>query len=93
MSASGNNTFTLSTRLSTRLKPGEVVVHYDKQMREQGWTSIGDGSVEFLAAHTYRKNDEQGRTWTGMLFSVTLPDSSQQDVTLKLTRSQASGAK
>ena len=93
MSASGNNAFTLSTRLATRLKPGEVVAHYDKQMREQGWTSVGDGSVEFLAAHTYRKNDDQGRTWTGMLFSVTLPDSSQQDVTLKLTRSQASGAK
>jgi hypothetical protein len=93
MSASGNNAFTLSTRLGTRLKPGEVVAHYDKQMREQGWTSVGDGSLEFLAAHTYRKNDDQGRTWTGMLFSVTLPDSSQQDVTLKLTRSQASGSK
>ena len=92
MSASGN-AFSLSTRLSTRLKAGEVVAHYDKQMREQGWTSIGDGSVEFLAAHTYRKNDDQGRTWTGMLFSIALPDSSQQDVTLKLTRSQASRGK
>jgi hypothetical protein len=93
MSSSGNNAFTLSTRLTTRLKTGELVAHYDKQMREQGWTSIGDGSLEFLAARTYRKNDDQGRTWTGMLFSVILPDSSQQDVTLKLTRSQASGAK
>ena len=93
MSSSGNNAFTLSTRLTTRLKTGELVAHYDRQMREQGWTSIGDGSLEFLAARTYRKNDDQGRTWTGMLFSVILPDSSQQDVTLKLTRSQASGAK
>jgi len=92
MSASGN-AFSLSTRLSTRLKPGEVVAHYDKQMREQGWTSIGDGSIEFMAAHTYRKTDDQGRPWTGMLFSVTLPDSSQQDVTLKLTRAQASRGK
>jgi hypothetical protein len=93
MSSSGNNAFTLSTRLSTRLTPGAVVAHYDKQMREQGWTSVADGSVEFLAARTYRKNDDQGRAWTGMLFSVTMPDSSQQDVTLRLTRSQTSGAK
>ena len=92
MSASGN-AFSLSTRLSTRLKPGEVVAHYDKQMREQGWTSVGDGSIEFLAAHTYRKNDDQGRTWTGMLFSVTAADSSQQDVTLKLSRSQPARGK
>jgi len=93
MSSSGNDAFSLSTKLVTRLKPGEVVAHYDKQMREQGWTSMGDGSLEFLAAHTYRKSDDQGRTWTGTLFSVTLPDSSQQDITLKLTRSQASRPK
>ena len=92
MSASGN-AFSLSTRLSTRLKPGEVVAHYDKQMRKQGWTSVGDGSTEFLAAHTYRKNDDQGRAWAGMLFSVTAPDSSQQDVTLKLSRSQPARCK
>ena len=93
MSASGNDAFTLSTRLATQLKPGELVAHYDRQMREQGWTSIGDGSLEFLAARTYRKGDDQGRTWIGTLFSVTMPDSSQQDITLKLTRSQASRAK
>ena len=92
MSASGN-AFSLSTRLSTRLRPSEVVAHYDKQMREQGWTSVSDGSIEFLSAHTYRKNDDQGRTWTGMLFSVTAPDSSQQDVTLKISRSQAARGK
>ena len=92
MSSSGNS-FSLSTRLTTRLKPGEVVAHYDKQMREQGWASIGDGALEFLAAHTYRKTDDQGRPWTGMLFSITLPDSSRQEVTLNLTRSQASGRK
>jgi hypothetical protein len=93
MSASGNNSFSLSTRLTTRLKPGELVEHYDKQMREQGWTSIADGSLQFLAARTYRKNDDQRRAWIGTLFSIALPDSSQQDVTLNITRSQASGAK
>ena len=46
MSSSGNGSFTLSTRLATRLKPGEVVAHYDKQMRDQGWTSLVDGSQE-----------------------------------------------
>jgi hypothetical protein len=93
MSASSNNSFSLSTRLTTRLTPGELVDHYDKQMREQGWASVGDGSLRILAAHTYRKNDDQGKLWAGTLFSIALPDSSQQDVTLRITRSQASGAK
>ncbi len=93
MAASGNNAFTLNTRLVTRLKPDEVVGHYDKQMREQGWTPTGDGAVPFLSARTYRKSDDQSRTWTGMLFSVAFPDTSQQDVTLRLVRSQASGIK
>ncbi len=93
MTAAGNNSYSLSTRLTTRLKPGEVVDHYDKQMREQGWTSVADGSLQFVAARTYRKNDDQGRAWIGTLFSISLPDSSQQDVALKLTRSQTSGAK
>ena len=93
MSASSNNSFSLSTRLTTRLTPGELVDHYDKQMREQGWASVGDGSLRILAARTYRKNDDQGRPWTGTLFSIAIPDSSQQDVTLKVTRSQTSGAK
>ena len=93
MSAAGNNSFTLSTRFATRLKPAEVVAHYDRQMRDQGWASIGDGTSAFFAVHTYRKNDDQGRGWTGMLFSVAFPDSAQQDVTLRLVRSQAVGAK
>ena len=93
MTTSGNNSFSLSTRLTTRLKPGELVDHYDKQMREQGWTSVATGSLQVVAAHTYRKEDGQGRGWVGTLLSVALPDSSQQDVSLKLTRSQASGVK
>lgn len=92
MSAS-DNSFALSTRLSTRLTPGEVVAHYDKQMRDQGWTSLSDGVLEFLAAHTYRKSDDQGRTWTGMLFSMSFPDSLQQDVTLRIAKSQQAVAK
>ncbi len=93
MSASSNDSFSLSTRLTTRLKAGELVDHYDKQMREQGWASIGDGSLKIVAARTYRKNDDQGRPWIGTLFSIAIPDSSQQDVTLKIARSQASAAK
>jgi len=93
MSASSNDSFSLSTRLTTRLTAGELVDHYDKQMREQGWASIGDGSLKIVAARTYRKNDDQGRPWIGTLFSIAIPDSSQQDVTLKVARSQASAAK
>jgi len=93
MSASDNTTFTLSTRLTTKLNPAEVVTHYDKQMREQGWSSTGDGAVAFFAAHTYQKNDDQGRPWVSMLVSLTLPDSSQQDVMLRMMRRQASVAK
>ena len=93
MSASSNDSFSLSTRLTTRLTAGELVDHYDKQMREQGWASIGDGSLKIVAARTYRKNDDQGRPWIGTLFSIAIPDSSQQDVTLKISRSQASAAK
>ena len=93
MSASSSNGFSFSTRLSTRLTVADVVTHYDKQMREQGWTSIGDGALAFVAAHTYRKNDDQGRAWSGTLFSVMLPDSLLQSVTLQLTRAQAAVAK
>jgi len=93
MSSSGNNSFTLSTRLTTKLKPGELATHYDKQMREQGWTAVTDGSLSFLAAHTYRKNDDQGRQWTAMLFTIVLPDTTQQQAMLQLTRSQAPIAK
>jgi len=93
MSASSNDSFSLSTRLTTRLAAGELVDHYDKQMREQGWASIGDGSLKIVAARTYRKKDDQGRPWIGTLFSIAIPDSSQQDVTLKIARSQASAAK
>jgi hypothetical protein len=93
MSASSQTSFTLSTRLSTRLKVAEVVTHYDKQMRDQGWTSIAEGALPFIAGHTYRKNDDKGRTWAGTLFSLMLPDSLQQSVTLQLTRAQAPVAK
>lgn len=93
ISVLSNNSFSLSTQLTTRLTPGDLVEHYDRQMREQGWASIGDGSLKIVAARTYRKNDDQGRPWIGTLFSIAIPDSSQQDVTLKITRSQTSGAK
>jgi len=93
MSAFSNDSFLLTTRLATRLEPGELVDHYDKQMREQDWASVGDGSVQFLAAHTYRKNDDKGRPWIATLLSIVTPDTSQQDITLRISRSQASGAK
>jgi hypothetical protein len=93
MSATNSNSFSLSTRLSTRLKVGEIVDHYDKQMRDQGWASITDGTLPFIAAHTYRKQDAQGRTWSGTLFSLVLPDTLQQSVTLQLMRTQAAVAK
>jgi len=93
MSSSGNGSFMLYTRLTTRLKPGDVVAHYDKQMRDQGWTSLLDGTLPFLAVRTYRKNDDAGRPWVAMLFSAALPDSLQEDVSLKLTRGQAPVAK
>ena len=92
MSSSGSG-FSLSTNLKTRLKVAEVVAHYDKQMRDQGWTSIGDGALPFIAAHSYRKTDDQGRSWAGMLFSVMLTDSLQQSVTLQLARTQTAVAK
>ena len=93
MSAFGDNSFLLSTRLGTRLTPGELVDHYDKQMREQGWTSLENASLKFLAGRTYRTKDDEGRPWTATLVSIATPDSSQQDVTLRLSPSQTSGAK
>jgi len=93
MSAFGDNSFLLSTRLGTRLTPGELVDHYDKQMRSQGWTSVESGSLKFLAARTYRTKDDQGRAWLATLFAVATPDSSRQDVTLRISQSQTSGPK
>jgi hypothetical protein len=93
MSASSNFSFSLTTVLSTKLRANEVVAHYDKQMREQGWASLGDGATPFVAAHAYQRSDDQGRTWSGLLFSVSFPDSSKQDVTLRVQRSQQAVAK
>lgn len=86
MTAVGANSIGIATRLRTRLKPAEVAAHYDKQMREQGWASVADGAVEILAARSYRKNDDKGRTWTAMLFAMTLPDAAELDVSLRLNR-------
>ena len=81
-----SNSMAMSTRLRTRLKAVEVAAHYDKQMREQGWAPISDGAVDNVAARTYRKNDEKNRTWTAIMVSVTVPDGTDQDVSLRLTR-------
>lgn len=86
MSSSGSNQFALSTQLSTRLKPGEVVAHYDTQMRAAGWTQVGDGSLDFLSARTYQKKDEKGRTWSATLYSIKALDALEQDVGLRLSR-------
>ena len=86
MSSSGNNQFTLSTQLSTRLKPAEVVAHYDTQMRAAGWAPVGDGALDFLAGRTYQKKDEKGRTWSATLYSIKSPEALEQEVALRLSR-------
>ena len=86
MSSMGSNGVTLSTRLRTRLKPAEVSAHYYKQMRDQGWSPVSEGTVEMLAARSYRKADDKGATWTAVLMSMTVPESSDQDVMLRLNR-------
>jgi len=86
MGSSGPSSISMGTRLGTRLKPAEVMTHYDKQMREQGWTPGSEGSVPFLSARTYRKSDDKSRSWTAILLSMTLADTTEQDVTLRLNR-------
>ena len=86
MSTTGNNQITLSTQLSTRLKPAEVVSHYDTQMRAAGWTPVGDGSLEFLSARTYQKQDQKAGTWSATLYAIRSPEALEQDVALRLSR-------
>lgn len=86
MSSNGPNSITLGTRLSIRLKPAEVVAHYDKQMLAAGWMSVSDGAADLLAVRNYRKKDEKDRTWTATLYSLSVPDTMEQDVSLRLTR-------
>lgn len=85
MSSSGSGV-TVSTRLATPLKPGEVVAHYDSQMRAAGWSQVLEGAVEFLAARTYRKSDERNRVWTAVLYAMSVPDGSDKDIALHLSR-------
>jgi hypothetical protein len=82
----GMGQVTLGTRLSTRLKAGEVVAHYDKQMIAAGWTSLSDGAADNVAVHNYRKKDEKDRVWIATLLSMVVPDGTDQDVSLRLTR-------
>ena len=86
MSSSGAGGMTLSTRLGTRLKPAEVVAHYDKQLREQGWTPGAQGTVPFFAARAYTKTDEKSQTWNALLVSMVFADSTDQDVSLRIDR-------
>ena len=86
MGSGGPNMMSMGTRLGTRLKPAEVITHYDKQMREQGWTAGADGTVPFLSARTYRKTDDKSRSWTAILMSMTFADTTEQDVSLRMTR-------
>lgn len=86
MGGSSDGEVNLTTKLGTRLKPAEVVAHYDKQMVSAGWTSVSEGSVDIVAVHTYRKADEKGQAWTATLVSQTVPDGSDQDVSLRLNR-------
>ena len=86
MSVGGSGNVTNSTQLSTKLKPAEVVAHYDKQMIAAGWTSLSDGAADNVAVHNYRKKDEKERVWTAVLFSVLGPDEKAQDVSLRLSR-------
>lgn len=78
------NTITMGTHFKTRLKASEVSAHYDKQMREQGWTPIADGGAEIVAARSYRKTDEKNRSWTAMLIAMNAPDAGEQDVFLRM---------
>lgn len=86
MSSAGSNMVEMSTRLSTRLKPGAVIAHYDGQMRTAGWTSVSDGALDFVAAHVYRKKDDKGREWTATLLAIGQPGGLEQDVRLHMLR-------
>ncbi len=81
----GNGITTISTQLSTKLKPAEVVAHYDRQMIAAGWTSLSEGAADNVAVHNYRKKDEKERVWTAVLLSVMAPDEKAQDVALRLS--------
>jgi hypothetical protein len=81
----GNGITTISTQLSTKLKPAEVIAHYDRQMIAAGWTSLSEGAADNVAVHNYRKKDEKERVWTAVLLSVMAPDEKAQDVALRLS--------
>jgi hypothetical protein len=86
ISGSGQDLVTMSTRLGARLKPAEVVAHYDKQMRDQGWTVGPEASAALFSARTYTKSDDKARTWSAVLLAMTLADSADHDVLLRLRR-------
>ena len=82
----GNGNTMISTQLSTKLKPAEVVAHYDKQMIAAGWTSLSAGAADNVAVHNYRKTDDKAHVWTAILLSIIGPDEKAQDVSLRLSR-------
>jgi hypothetical protein len=76
---------TVRGRLSTRLKPAEAVAHYDTQMKAAGWSPLGDGAVDFMAARRYQKKDERNRNWYGTLYAIK-GEGLDLDVALQLSR-------
>jgi hypothetical protein len=83
--SANSRSVTTGTHLKTKLKPAEVSAHYDKQMREQGWTPVADGAVEFFAARSYRKTDDKQKQWTATIVAMNAGDPGEQDVSLWLT--------
>ncbi|HEX6053291.1 MAG TPA: hypothetical protein VFZ21_28680 [Gemmatimonadaceae bacterium] len=84
--SSSSDGVSMHARVSGRLKPVDLVAHYDTQMKAAGWTPLADGAVEFLAARRYQKLDDRKRTWFGTLYAIVTPQANEHEVALHLTR-------
>jgi hypothetical protein len=64
---SGDGSAYSSTDLETSLTAGELLEHYNAQLKEAGWELVDQGLTEVVGWSAWRLTDEDGDEWGGTL--------------------------
>ena len=80
----GRHYIEASGRLSTGLRPAQLVAHYAAQLRAQGWSPQSESSGADVAAQIWRITDRRGKAWVGTLLAIAIPDSDDREMAFRV---------
>ena len=72
------------THLATPLGPLELASHYQRQLAEQGWTLVAGSEGAEAVAQSWRRQDDDGRRWHGLLLVTPLPDGTDKELFFRI---------